>query len=179
VDFERRLLQIKVLQMAKRKTFSDALDLIAKGGEDDCWEWLGCKNNTGYGSMTVSQVAYSAHRIAFALANPGLISMKAPTNKHLKEFVLHKCDNRLCCNPNHMFLGNYDDNNKDAKLKGRSNAPKGSKHKLAKLTQEQADKIRQIHKSGLSYIEIGKMFNVHANNVSRIVRGMSYTESGV
>lgn len=165
--------------MAKRKTFSDVWNLIAKGSEDECWEWQGCKNTSGYGSMTVSQSVYSAHRIAFVLSNPGLISMKAPSNKYLKEFVLHKCDNRSCCNPKHMFLGSYDDNNKDAKNKGRSSAPKGAKHKLAKLTQEQANQIRQIHKSGLSYVDIGKMFNVHANNVSRVVRGISYTEGRV
>lgn len=165
--------------MAKRKVLSDVWDLIAKGGDDECWEWQGCKNNTGYGSMTVSQKTYSAHRIVFVLSNPGLISIEAPSDKHLRQFVLHKCDNRLCCNPNHMFLGNYDDNNKDAKSKGRSNAPKGANHKSAKLTQEQANKIREIHKTGLSFIAIGKMFNVHANNVSRVVRGKSYIESRV
>ena len=162
----------------KRKTFTDAWDLVAKGGVDECWEWQGCKNNTGYGSMTVSQKVYSAHRIIFALTYPGLIEVKAPTNKKLKQFILHKCDNRSCCNPNHMVLGNYDDNNKDAKNKGRSCAPKGEKHKLAKLTQNQANQIRQIHKTGLTFVELGKMFNIHANNISRIVKFRSYAESG-
>jgi hypothetical protein len=163
--------------MAKRKTFEDAWNLVAKKGEDECWEWQGCKNSTGYGSMTVSQVPYSAHRIIFALTNPDLISIKAPADKKLKEFILHKCDNRTCCNPNHMVLGNYDDNNKDAKNKGRSNAPRGANHKLAKLTQDQANQVREIYKTGLTYVEIGKMFNIHANNISRIVRFRGYAES--
>lgn len=163
--------------MAKRKVFTDVWDLIAKDGDDECWLWHGCKNSTGYGSITISQKVYSAHRIAFALSNPGLISITAPLDKKAKQFVLHKCDNRLCCNPNHMFLGNYDDNNKDAKRKGRSRAPRGPEHKLAKLTQEQARQIREIHKTGLSYVDIGKMFNIHANSVSRIVKNRGYVES--
>ena len=163
--------------MAKRKIFSDVWNLIAKSGDEKCWEWQGCKNSTGYGSMTVSQKTYSAHRIVFALTYPNVISIEAPTNKKLKQFILHKCDNRGCCNPNHMVLGNYDDNNKDAKAKGRSNAPKGASHKLAKLTQQQANQVREIHKTGLSYVDIGKMFNLHANNVSRIVKFRGYVES--
>jgi hypothetical protein len=44
-----------------------------------------------------------------------------------------------------MTLGNYDDNNKDAAAKGRSKKPpKGAEHKLAKLTQDQARKVREI-----------------------------------
>ena len=163
--------------MAKRKYLHDVWDLIQKGNPNDCWEWIGSKNSTGYGTMTVAQQAYSAHRIVYFLNFPNEITVKAPKNKFLKEFVLHKCDNRTCCNPNHMFLGNYDDNNKDAKKKCRTNAPKGSKHKLAKLSQEQAEQARLFHGHSWTYVEIGKMFNIHANNISRICRGFAYTES--
>ena len=165
--------------MAKRKTFADVWELIAKAGDDDCWQWQGCTNNTGYGSMTVSQKVYSAHRIAYALTYPGRIEYSAPKDKNLKQFILHKCDNRLCCNPNHMELGNYADNNKDAALKGRSRAPRGAEHKKAKLTQDQAEQVRSMHKTGLSFVDLGKMFNIHANNISRIVRLRGYVESKV
>ena len=165
--------------MAKRKVFADVWELVSKGEPNQCWEWLGCKNSTGYGSITISQKVYSAHRIVFALTNPGLIEMTAPKDKKAKQFILHKCDNRLCCNPSHMSLGNYADNNKDAALKGRSNAPKGAEHKKAKLTQEQADMIRKIHAPGLTYVQIGKMFDIHANNVSRIVRNKAYLARGI
>ena len=165
--------------MAKRKTFIDVWNLIVKCGENECWQWQGCKNSTGYGSITISQKTYSAHRIVFALTYPETISIQAPKDKKLKQFILHKCDNRICCNPHHMFLGNYDDNNKDAKAKGRSNAPKGENHKLSKLTQKQAEEIRQIHKTGISFVDLGKMFGIHANNISRIVKFRGYVESRV
>lgn len=162
--------------MAKRKQLHDVWHLIEKKQPNDCWPWKGCRNSTGYGSITVCQITYSAHRVVYYLTNPGLITLKAPTDKKTKQFILHVCDNRLCCNPNHMTLGNYDDNNKDAANKGRSNACRGANHKRAKLTQEQADKIREIAKTGLTYVDISKMFNIHANNVSRIVRMKAYVE---
>jgi hypothetical protein len=166
------------INMAQRKTFTDAWDLVDKTTNDQCWLWKGCKTNTGYGSMTVSQKSYSAHRIIYGLSFPNTISMQAPKNKQLKEFVLHKCDNRLCCNPNHLFLGNYDDNNKDAKQKNRSRAPRGSKHKKAKLTFEQANEVRKLAKNGMTYVQISKQFGLHANNVSRIARNLGYVEQG-
>lgn len=165
--------------MAKRKTFEDAWELVSIKSDDECWNWLGCKNSTGYGSMTVSQKVYSAHRIIYKLTHPDEIEFHAPKDKSLKQFILHKCDNRLCCNPKHMMLGNYDDNNKDAKNKGRSSAPKGAHHKKAKLTFEQANKVRELNKKGLSYVEISKFFGIHANNISRICRNIGYVNNGV
>lgn len=56
---------------------------------------------------------------------------------------------------------------------------KGAEHKLAKLTQDQARKVREIHKTGLTFVQIGKMFNIHANNISRIVKMRGYVEGRV
>ena len=165
--------------MAKRKVFTDVWDLIKQGNPDECWEWQGHTNSTGYGSIGINRKLYSAHRVAYGLTFPNSIEFQAPKDKSLKQFILHKCDNRLCCNPNHMTLGNYNDNNKDAKNKGRSKSSKGAKHPLAKLTQEQAEQVRLIYKTGLTFVEIGKMFNIHANNISRIVKFRAYTESRV
>jgi hypothetical protein len=165
--------------MAARKILEDVWDLIAKKGEDDCWEWKGCKNSTGYGSMMVSQIPYSSHRIVYFLTYPNTITVAAPKDKSIKEFILHKCDNRACCNPKHMTLGNYDDNNKDAKSKGRSNACKGENHAKAKLTQKQAEQARLFRGHGWSFVEIGKIFGIHANNISRICKYRGYLGSGV
>ena len=165
--------------MAKRKIFEDAWDLVKKGNLNDCWEWIGCKNSTGYGSMTVNQKTYSAHRLIYVLTYPNTIEYKAPKDKTLKEFILHSCDNRTCCNPNHMTLGNYNDNNKDAKNKGRSKTVYGANHKNAKLTQEQANKVRQLHGIGINYSQLGIFFGISANNISRICRNIGYKESMV
>jgi hypothetical protein len=68
--------------MAKRKTLADVWELISIKGDDDCWEWQGCKNSTGYGSMTASQKTYSAHRIVFCLTYPNLISLQRQVTKN-------------------------------------------------------------------------------------------------
>jgi hypothetical protein len=76
--------------------------------KDECWEWQGPKNGWGYGL----HLSFIASRIAWVLVYGDI-----PYGM----FVCHKCDNPLCCNPNHLFLGTHDDNMKDATIKGRRN----------------------------------------------------------
>lgn len=80
---------------------------------DGCWEWIGTKNNAGYGSfrMNSSKPTEGAHRISYKIAN-GTIGDGL--------FVLHKCDNKKCVNPSHLFLGSQKDNVRDCINKGRN-----------------------------------------------------------
>jgi len=104
---------------------SDVWSRIAKRPTGECWLWQGYTTNTGYGYFSIKHRDYLAHRIVWCLTHPGSIALNAPKDKSLKQFVLHRCDVRRCCNPAHMFLGNYADNNLDAARKGRSRGPKG------------------------------------------------------
>ena len=82
-----------------------------------CWLWLGALRN-GYGRMIVGSRANgtrqsaSAHRYSYEAfgGNP-------PRDK----YVLHRCDNRMCVNPSHLFLGTHQDNVDDRERKGRNN----------------------------------------------------------
>lgn len=74
-----------------------------------CWEWTASLNNTGYGVFNLKGETL-AHRIAYQIFY-GKIGDKQ---------VLHKCDNTKCVNPDHLFVGNHDDNMKDKQKKGRS-----------------------------------------------------------
>jgi hypothetical protein len=140
---------------------------------EGCWEWSGSCNTTGYGTVSWRGRVYTAHRVAAWLS--GMVeNPKAPTDTSLKAYVLHKCDNRKCCNPNHLFLGNFSDNQLDAYKKYRRSQPKGSKHANAKLTHEQANIIRNLYKSGMTQIKLAEKFKVSQRAISLIVRRETY-----
>ena len=85
---------------------------------NDCWEWRGSLTKQGYGQVTrrdMKPKGWMAHRLAWVLAY-------GPIPKGL--WVLHKCDNRPCINPLHLFLGTQSDNVRDCVAKGRHAAVK-------------------------------------------------------
>lgn len=80
------------------------------GGPTACWIWTGIKSGGGYGGMLFGGKERLAHRISYELANdeipPGLC-------------ICHHCDNRICVNPSHLFMGTHQDNMRDMVWKGR------------------------------------------------------------
>lgn len=139
-----------------------------------CWEWQGARNSTGYGSVAWHGKVYTAHRVAAWLT--GLVeSPSAPTNSRDKTHILHKCDNRVCCNPSHFFLGSFTDNMRDAYIKKRKSQPKGETHTNAKLTNKQAAKIRQLYDIGMTQTVLANKFGISQRAISLIIRKETYT----
>ena len=84
--------------------------------------------------------------------------------------VCHKCDNRVCVNPTHLFLGTHLDNMRDAKEKGSF---RGENAGRAKLTTLQVSKIRTLLLRGkYSHRELAKMFNISRGSIGGINRGL-------
>jgi hypothetical protein len=141
--------------------------------ENECWEWTGACNSTGYGNVAWAGKVYVTHRVAAYLT--GLVkTMSAPDSSREATHVLHKCDNRKCCNPNHLFLGSFTDNMLDAYKKTRKIQPKGEKHVNAKLTNAQAEEIRKRYAGGEFQVPLAKEYKVSQRAISLIVRGETY-----
>lgn len=86
-----------------------------------CWLWEGTVGNHGYGVIIMDRVNTVAHRVSWILHN-GVI----PDGL----WVLHKCDNRQCVNPQHLFLGTPSDNMLDAIAKGRRERAPTAKYRF-------------------------------------------------
>lgn len=125
---------------------------------EGCWEWQGADNNMGYGIYRRKMT----HRFAWEM-------FYGPIPRGL--WVLHRCDNKVCVNPLHLFLGTAKDNVADMYSKGRQFRPDGEAHGMNKITEDQAREIIKLYRSG-NYLqkEIAAMFGITQAHVSRFHR---------
>ena|SRR6185295_3118431 len=123
-----------------------------------CWLWAGSLQ-FGYGQVRLNKKSIRAHRVSYQL-HKGEIGEK---------LVCHTCDVRCCVNPDHLFLGTYEDNNRDKIAKGRTNYVIGDKCSYAILKSEDVLKIRELHESGINQRILAKQFNVHFATINLVV----------
>jgi len=134
------------------------------GDDNECWEWKSLSGTNQYGNTRFDGKGYSTHRLAYKLFYGNL-----PDDL----YVLHKCDNPPCCNPNHLFLGTHQDNVDDREAKNRNKLPhsKGEDHGLSKLTVDQVRLIRTYYNNGgWSYRRLAQKFGVSFGNIRKIVK---------
>lgn len=141
--------------------------MVDKRGPDDCWMWQGDTTNSGYGRLRIDDHTISTHRYSYELHF-------GPIPEGLG--VLHKCDNRPCCNPNHLFTGTALDNNQDMIQKGRQRQPSGANHPFAKLSPEDVQEIRQLEQSGVPQSILALRYGVGRSQINKIVHFRSWSK---
>lgn len=147
--------------MPKKLTIGQFWGKLSYGGPDDCREWLGCRHHqTGYGTIHWRGKTVAAHRLAYELHH------KRKIPRGLK--VLHRCDNRACCNPDHLFLGTQAENVRDMVSKGRNPNYVGERNPRAKLTANDVIAIRAGGYDHLSNRAVGKLLGVSDTLISMI-----------
>lgn len=132
---------------------------VNKNTDNGCWLWSGKLNFSGYGTFQYQKLSMPAHRLSYFLEY-GKFDYNNP--------ICHKCNNRGCVNPGHLYVGSYQDNARDVIIDGT--------HSSARVNYELADKIRKEHKrlGGLPAINIkGWLLKTYGIDVSvHVIRGI-------
>ncbi len=131
-----------------------------------CWHWRGLLDSDGYGEASISGRNIRAHRVAFVLAGNILPDGMC---------VCHKCDNRPCVNPDHLFLGTGVENTLDRHKKGRDAPQTGSLNHNSKISEEDVLEIRRRYSSGETQIQIALEFGISRPCVSIVVNRKTWT----
>jgi len=134
---------------------------VQKANVNDCWHWLGYTAKDGYGHVRFNGNIYYAHRVASHLANGTPLK---PKNQR-EGLILHKCGNRNCVNPAHLYTGTQRDNVQDTWDIGRTFI------RVSVLYDEEVWLIKHLHSNGLPYYQIGPMFKLSASGVHRLATG--------
>ena len=166
----QRLKNTGQLELEQREKSETGIEVIVERimlkvetDNNDCWNFTGSLRN-GYGLIWNNGKHDSVHRVMYKY-HVGEIPDRM--------FVLHHCDSPSCCNPDHLFIGNHQDNMKDRAAKGRSAS--GVENGRSKINKEIADQIRVVYSSGnISQRKLAKKFGVGKSIVSLIVRGESW-----
>lgn len=127
--------------------------------EGDFWIWTGCVNTDGYPKLarTVSKGVHDfnvkGHRYVYEQTKGEI-----PEGKVIR----HKCDNRLCLNPDHLEVGTPTDNMMDRQLRGRT-------HNL--VTPEQTEETIRLRQAGLSQSKVAKIVECSQTHISKMELG--------
>jgi hypothetical protein len=132
-------------------------------GKTGCWEWRSNIQVNGYGHMKHSGKTRSVHRISYEM-HKGLIPVGA--------YVLHRCDNRRCVNPSHLFLGSALDNILDMRQKLRHTF--GEKSPNVKLDEKKVLQMYALFDRGIGTPTVSRRFGISKNLAWRIKKGLSW-----
>lgn len=149
----------------------DLRSLVREGStlnpSNGCWEWHRYSDRDGYGKRYTKLLGKSirAHRLSYLAFNDDFDN---------EMWILHKCDNPCCVNPEHLYQGTNQDNQNDRTLRGRRSFPRpdmvGENNVNAILTAKQ---VKEIIKKYIPYKytakTLAKEFKVSQNTIYNIL----------
>lgn len=89
----------------KPNAISDIWKYVSALEEGECWPYLGGRFGNGYGRFNMKNTSYGAHAIAYEVSSGPIPNGMV---------VMHKCNNKICCNPNHLVAGTILENTQHA-----------------------------------------------------------------
>lgn len=140
--------------------------------KNGCWEWKGDLHPNGYAYTTNYETNKKehVHRVSYRI-------FKGEIPEGL--YVCHRCDNKKCIAPDHLFVGTAKDNMQDAKQKGRLEhiklmQPKGEKNASSKLKEIEVREIKKLISEGVKRSTISRKFNVSWTVIDSIKRNKTW-----
>ncbi len=146
-----------------KENFTERIRMDKNG----CWIWIKGKNKRGYGHVQLNGKMMRAHQASYRL-------FKGEIKKGL--CVCHSCDVKLCCNPDHLWLGTHLENMQDRNRKGRQAFLRGEDNPYSTLTNEIVLSIRKYFKENkVTMADAGRKFGMARNQAWRIIKRQSWT----
>lgn len=151
--YQDRAMTFKTTNLANR-----VWPKILKGAPDDCWPWTGSVfTRSGYGRITLPNGrGTTVHRAVWILLFG---------EPHASLEICHICDNRICCNPSHLFAGTAKTNALDKVMKGRQARNPGTRNGSCKLTEVD---VTQIRASPFGHRAIARQYGISESDVRMI-----------
>lgn len=160
----------ETVQELKSKYEDVLLNKVKVNHATGCWERGNIANPHLYSYLNVwvdnKHSWMGAHRLSYLIYKGDI------PDGYL---VCHKCDNRHCVNPDHLFIGTVRDNNLDMFKKGRANTCKGSRNWKAKLNEDQVKEILKMwYGGGVTKKDIANNYDVRQSMICKIINKRSW-----
>lgn len=149
------------------KQIAKFLSKIQVGHPDECWPYKGKPGKSGYGRYSI----YSDQQHPIIKLLPNRLAFFLHWKIDPEGWcVCHECDNPICCNWHHLFIGTQNDNSKDRVRKGRQ--AHGNSVRKVGGTKLRADQVREIRRRACEgHVLLAKEFGLQATYMKKVITG--------